>query len=377
MRVAARALTIGATLVLLAATPAAAIRWRTPVLLHPSSEELVVDAAFNGPDTAVTWFERDADDGGHLGLAGVLGGGTGPVHGYTIEDAVDRAEVAVCDGDAWIAWVKRDADGRGELVLAKISLGGNGIETVSIATGMRRFEALDVACGAGRAWVAWTQRTGGSWHALLRSVLLADLSPDTTIDLGHADDWAVSVDATAGRAVVGWVSPGEGARITRLSVGAAPGYPVTSRPAQSLAPGGFAPLVALDGPRVAAGYTAGNDAWIRLSSDGGATFGPARKLAENGRDEEGGELSAGFASLDVRGSRAVATIMVQWPPVPVYHRLRTSDFGGHWSVAELGIHARWDGFLATPDGTRIGEISMRTGWWDEPQRWDVTFRRQR
>ena len=361
-------------MMLLGSTPAAAITWTAARPIHPSTQPMTVDADLHGTDAAIVWLDEAGPAEGLLGLAAFRGGGTGEIFRYTVEDGVARAAVATCVGDAWMARFRPLADAGRELELARITIGGNGIERVAIRTGDLRVGALDVDCGAGRIWVAWTERVG-SWHAFVRSVRISDLARSDIRDLGVADRWAISVAATDGRATVAWAT-GDGLRIKPFTVGPAPARTVSAGATRSPAAGGRAPMVAMDGRRVALGYTRHNDAWIRTSTDGGTTFSGPRKLAENGFEEDGGETGAWFTSVAVEGRRIVATIAVQWPPVPFHHRARSTNGGTSWTVEALDIHARLAGFLATPDGPRIGEVKMRTGWWDEPMDWRITFRRQ-
>lgn len=362
-------------LVVVATAPAAAISWRAARPIHPSAQPMTLDADLRAADTAIIWLDEAGPDAGLLGMAAFRGSGTGEIFRYTVEDGIDRAAVAVCDGDVWMAWFRPLGDAGGELELARISIGGNGIERVTMRSGAR-VGAIDTDCGGGRVWVAWTERTT-SWHAFSRSVRIADLVTTTVRDLGAASRASISVAATGGQAVVAWTAAGGGLRMKRYSVGAAPALAVTGLATRSLVPGGRTPVVAMDGRRVALGYTRAQDAWMRTSTDGGATFSGPRKLAENGFEEGGGETSAWFVSVAVEGRRIVASVAVQWPPVPVYHRARSTNGGASWSVEPLDIHVRLAGLLTTPGGPRAGEVKMRTGYWDEPMDWRITFRRER
>ncbi len=369
-----RLLCLSLGMVLLGSMPAAAITWNAARPIHPSTQPMAVDADLHGPDTAIVWLDEAGPDEGLLGLAAFRGGGTGEIYRYTVEDGVARAAVATCGGAAWMAWFRPLGDGGGELELARIDIGGNGIERVTIRSGALRVGAIDVDCGAGRIWVAWTERTT-SWHAFMRSVRIADLARSGTRDLGAADRWSISMAATDGRATVAWAT-GVGLRLKPFTIGRAPTRAVTAGTTRSLIAGGQAPMLAMDGRRMVLGYTRNNDAWVRTSTDAGATFSGARKLLENGGEEDGGETPAWFESLAVDGPRIVATMAAQWPPVPVFTRSHSANGGATWTVEALDIHARLAGFLDTPDGPRIGEVKLRTGWWDEPMDWRITFRRQ-
>lgn len=356
----------------LLATPASA-SWGPKVQLRNAAQAARMSAASGGSMVVAAWiaerfepgplYVRVSDDRGTSFLPRVKLGGD-----------VDQVATAVCGGLALVAFVQRLTPDDGRVMLAVRHPDGPSLAPTPVHQGPVMGGDLAVACGGGRVWVVWTEQVGAVPHTFARHAPVATLAWSAVEDIGQSIQLGVTVAATAKLAVVGFRTA-NGVRIKRYTMSAAPGGPVTGHPSKSIAADGWDPMLAADGQRVALGYTRNMDAWVRLSTNGALSFGTPRKLAENGGDEDG-PAAAWLFSLAVHGPRVVAVLAVQWPPVPLFYRQRTADFGGHWVNQKLGLDEHLTGYVWGAGGTVMADVTQHTGWWDEPMDFDIWFRRQ-
>lgn len=286
-------------------------------------------------------------------------------------DVEDRS-VAVCGTDVVVAYFQRAPDDDRRLQLARVPGDGGAISSVEVRAPIKGRGTIDVACTADHAYVAWSERVDGDWHALIRAVALPDLRPSAVYDAGPAKRHRIAVATTARtKALLAWQ---EGARIRLARFR---GDPQDGRLAafstSTISQRGKRPILAAEGARVALGFDRADRSVILLSRDGGASF---DRRARFGRPVSGGPT--GIDSLAVQGRDVVATMVVYYGgDAWDRHRLRSQDAGKTWTrsrIAEPVAAIPVDGFLVSGRGVKLAEAYTDGEYADS---FDLRVRRER
>ena len=390
-RRAGAALTTSGLLVALSTTALAESGYSSPITLRTGPAGAAVhlwDIAVAGRDIAVIWEERLGDgrvvrlrtsrDGGRTFRAQRLVDGRGAYEGGT----------DVCAGYAWVAnnfTLPDDPEGSWGLVVHGMPLNGTGRsrEVIVGAGGSHNVGAVDLACARGRRRVvAWTdQDSQRSSTIRLRFLpVLPGTEGVDEVDLSFrgSESSSVALAAVRDRVWVTWVSPARRRiRVRAFDIGPAPDYAVTPALSLSLPEVGqnaFRSTLGAAGSRVIIAYSVESGAYTRTSTDGGATFGPRRRLLR-GRLAD---VSWSAHAADTRGRRAVVHAGMsggmEGEFSTVMYRYRSFD-GRSWSrVRRYTDGARMGAFSVTDGAARLVEA------WDQsasskPRKW-LRFHRE-
>ncbi len=368
MRAVRRHRVVGLLLALVASAiilpaPAAAASWTTPRLIVSRQWDTGMFAAYHEREVAIAYFNGSSTDLTSwlsVRTSGNSGGSfASPV---LLAKYVTDAGATVCDGWAYVAYVTMTSDVK--LIVAKVSVGGTVVQRTRVATLDSPDVGLAIACGAGRVWLATTEPASlpDTYHAVLRHALLPTLNFSAPLDLGGGvTSQRISVAAGQGFSAVAWQT-GAGLRLVRSTVGAAPAYSVTTKPAIAMAPGAKGPALAADGRNLILAFVRSDHDWFRSSPDGGATFATARVLGKTGE----------LASLALEGRRIVAVVTVK--DFLEYVRYRSGDGGATWTQKALGDAEHQDGFVQTAAGYRLADSWHRFWMWGDPA--DIWFHRE-
>ena len=325
-------------------------------------------------DVAVVWQERIE---GHDVLrirTSRDGGATFRPRRLVEEREGGSSSSDICAAQAWVAHSYRlpgdpaDSDG---LILDGFALTGSGQggELVVASGGGQFVNGTDFACvGTRRRAIAWVDR---DWEgtSIVRMRLLPmepggkDDVPATFSRVVPADGFTgVAVAATGRRAWLAWATTGGRIRVQAFDVGRGPSYPVTPRlamtlPDQGTPTGGI--VLAAAGRRVLLAYGLEGHVYARVSTDGGASFGPRRRLLEGcfGCDYDTTTLAA-----DIAGSRMVVHAAglggFKDLVIEAYRFVSTSD------------GASWDRKRRGSEGYRMGAFSVIGGERRLVEAWD-------
>ena len=134
-----------------------------------------------------------------------------------------------------------------------------------------------------------------------------DTVPEQSFDLGTGDySRGLAIAATKDMVYVAWFR-GNALKLRRFSVGAGPGYLLSSLGTSTIATLAHAGSVELgaQASRVVVAYAQDSDVRIRRSTNEGASFGSPRTLVNN---EAGGFASAWPTTVAVKGERMVVGV---------------------------------------------------------------------
>jgi len=351
-------------------TTSAAIDWRAEVpIAHTNAGTFHIDASYGDKLSVIAW-QVAGDVSKTLRVAISADGGRGDFTTRRVGDDVVGMAVAACGHDALVAYRERKSDSGLRLRLARIPSDGGAITRVTVRPSVPARGSLDVACGSGRATVAWTERVGASWHALVRHARLDDLARTPMEDLGVAYPARVAAAASDDRAYVAWANR-SGLHLERFVIGAEPVFAVRPRPPQRLTAVGRDPMLTADGGQVAVGYTSASDPEVRVSRDGGVTF---PRIWGYGLDP--GDSS--FLSLALEGRRIVGTVEFTYLDFePFFHRLTSADLGRRWNHRRVGqgVVDPIDGLLVMSTGPKLAETFIRAS--GDTGGWELVFHRER
>ncbi len=337
------------------------------------------DAATNGDRVAVGWqeervggpelFYRLSDDGGATFAA------------TKTVDSRDSREMRmdICAGYVWSAYALHtdDADpGEWEIVLEGNDVDGSGfigaLLTDPFEPTVGRFP--DVACiGSVRTITAWIDEVDDPGDRVLIRIDPIDPPvkgppppPSYEYDLPAGEFSEVAVAGTADRAYAAWVRDNR-LRIKRFEIGPGPDSLVTTFPTlvlgEDIQPTGEMHMTAW-GSNVALVYASFADTFVRVSTDGGQSFGPRERLLDG---LYATEFGTGGTSLDLRGSKILVhgIVVNGGNPFDVQvdqFRFRSSNLGSTWSGTQLG-----------EQGRRMGVHTVVVGDVREVEAWDETF----
>lgn len=189
----------------------------------------------------------------------------------------------------------------------------------------------DVACFAGSRVATVLVRKTAQGSRLIVWQYQPDATDGATgVDLGKVPASTRAVIAATSTAVhVAWVS-GNALHYRRIAVGAAPGYTMTAKPAQTIDSGkGLGlPQLAVDGKRVVLAWQRKGNVVARVSTNKGVSFGTQRTLF-TGQPTSG--KVAFLDSVAVRGSQVVVSGTVVSEGITATGSvMRTTNDGGTW-----------------------------------------------
>lgn len=376
--------TLMAGVAILSITAVAAGAYSPSMTLRTAADGValnVQDMASKGGDVVVAWeeaqaagpasFMRLSDDGGatysprfRLGYEGAL---------------VREAEVDACAGQAFAISAVAPAEhpDRWDVGLAYASFDGIGDNPEDNFLGFdneTNARHPDVACVGNRALAgAWLDAS----HSPARVELLIremefcgdectepgfwnryDLGPGRVAD-------GVSVAATSDDVYVTWVRD-DHVRIKHFSLGG-PGA-VTPHPTVTLSgmkPGAAAPELAASASHLVLIYGAQNDARVRVSEDGGVTFGPRHTYVD------GPSVGSAFAyptSVDIRGTH----IWLEGTYVIFHVGDPTPDVTA-WSAESIDGGAGWTRDHQLIAGDKIGVLADVGGIERAAEAWDDSW----
>jgi hypothetical protein len=222
--------------------------------------------------------------------------------------------VDTCAGWAWAVSGLHDPGAPADEWV--IVIDGRDLDGPSFEGSLVSFEGLgrspDIACaGNGRLAVAWFRKDGAGYAVefFARGAILhpaGDDPAEVRLALGSGvQREGLSIAATASRIHVAWFA-GDQLKLKRFDVGPGPDFDVTPLATQTLAtlPYGMTPRLGADGDRVVLAYMNRADLVARVSTDGGASFGPVRKLVDAPFPSE---VGAWPSNADVKGSRLIVS----------------------------------------------------------------------
>jgi hypothetical protein len=329
------------TMLMTAALPASAASWSTPKKIAGTGTFWVDGVATENNHVVVSWLENASE------LVYRLSNDRGKTFGPRVDvgPAYNPAAVTLCGG--YVAAIR----GVGStMVLDLRSVDGSDSASRTLATGRDLTETgNNIVCVGGRRLATfWDEWIGGVLHLKVAVVPVTEPLSSYEFDLGRAYLYRVrGIAATETAIWVAW-SRGNGIVVQRLDVGTGPAMKVSKGPRVRIARSLDAPgaVVAAVGDRVYVGYQDSEDAFIRISKDGGQSFGRVIRVYDST-----GADPASFFSLAARENVVVAaTHLGPWcggcvgSNMAVYStnwgRTWTSgppNVGGYSGVALLGI----------------------------------------
>jgi len=334
----------------------------------------VTDYAWDGGSIALTWEEVQP-----AGRRVYLGWTTDRGATWQRQRVDDRSsrdpQVALCAGWAWAIFrlhVTGSPAHEWLVALTGRSVDG-GVYEGSIQTFSGEAREPDVACvGTRRLVSAWFQKSGDTWRVKLhaRGVLLNpedEEVPEQDFDLGTGElGRGLAIAATRDMVYVAWFR-GTQLKLRRFSVGASPGYRLSSLGTSTIATLAHAGSVELgaQASRVVLAYQQDSDVRIRRSTNEGASFGSAKTLRNNS-DE--GFVGALPTSVSVKGDRMTVGVV--------------EYFG------DVGLSGSGFGFLSTNGGSSwtrkpyhdrallvAGLVKVGTGY-HYAEAWDQSIREE-
>lgn len=331
------------------------------------------DVASKADDVAVVWLE-DTGAAQELWLRTSTDGGASFRTRRLVDDREPLDAAAdVCDEQAWMLHTYRLPDFLVDiygLILESRPLVGDGLTGMLIAHPDDGYDvrALDLACiGTRRHLLGWIDDTTTDQLYLQFPVVQFDPKHEIPtesfqIDVGSQSE--VAVAGTGSRAYAAWVRSNR-LRVKSFMVGPGPDYPITPFPTlvlgEDIEPSGEI-VMAAHGMDVVVAYSTFADTYVRISTDGGGSFGPRHKLLDGLWNSEFGTEPR---SVDLRNARIElygATIAAAFPGVNVEQfRFRSTDLGESWDEIPQG-----------DQGFRMGALSVVSGdpklveAWDEP-----------
>lgn len=188
---------------------------------------------------------------------------------------------------------------------------------------------VNIACMDDIAAVTWMDETSHIWLAIVEANCSNPCTPAFVTDVGMADNTATITDIDGGFLLAwNWI----GIEYTRFMVDTSSGINVTPEPTASLVNVNYvySPQAAADGSRVVIAYGRSGQTHMRISDDGGLTFGPRKIISTFCFDcPEGG---SGPNSVDVDGSRILVEIgKGAGIPTAIWNQgFLTSNDGAKW-----------------------------------------------
>jgi hypothetical protein len=366
---------------------------------------LVQDIAAKGDNVGVVWQEQDQvtiDDDLDPRLRYRLSTNGGQT--FQASDLLDNrdsrdASADVCDGFFWVASLLHDpADAAGvwHVVLDGRDFVGGVTAGYLLTDPFEDVTAYppDVACiGTKRHIVAWVEEAGATddLHITFPEIFQHFEDPMPEFDFGPFDahgPLGVSVAATGSRAYAAWVrrvGGEERLRFKRFTIGGLPNANVTAHATISLPDdldAGGLPQLAAHGDTVVLAYMHQASPYVRISDDGGVTFGPREELIDVPFPSE---VAGWPASTDLRGARAVINVTIfgqsagdPEPNVSQY-RISSSDGGDDWTGNDVADSVGTQGDRVGAFSRLAGETRLVEAWdkqWDDAAPQKLRFHRE-
>ncbi|MEA2621306.1 MAG: hypothetical protein QOH61_216 [Chloroflexota bacterium] len=309
----------------------------------------VDDIAAKGPVVAVAWTRQLFEQPTFLRWS--RDGGATFAPKVTLDDRTGAA-IDTCAGSVW-AVTQDGIDGIAHLDGWRLD--GAAHSHWPLAAGSH---GGDVACVGNRALAtAWERNVNGAVRVKLqvRTITSGNLSPATTFDLGTTNrPDELSVAATNHDIQVTWMK-GRKLQLKRFDVGPGADPEVTPLPTQTVTTfvtdQAGSPLVAADASRVVLAYKYREDARVRVSENGGASFGTFHTLVDN---TTGDVFIARPYSLDAFGGRIAANAESAGGDSALT-QLFVSQDGVAWSKASQSPGWQAAALFGTAASPRIGE----------------------
>jgi len=216
----------------------------------------------------------------------------------------------------------------------------------------------NIACVGGRRVATfWDEYIGGVLHLKVAVVPVVEDLTSYEFDLGAAYLYRVrGITATDTGIWMAW-SRADGIIVQRLDVAASPAMEVTKGPRAHIARSLVAPgvSIAVAGNRVYVAYDHNNSGFMRVSKDGGQTFGSVRTLYSSTAD-----APAGPWSLSARENIVVAAVHLGpwcWGCVGTNKAVYSTNYGRTWTSGPENV----GGFMSVAlrgsgPGIRIAQI---------------------
>jgi hypothetical protein len=258
----------------MATFPVSAASWSTPRKVAGPGYFWTSSVASENNTVVVGWLQNYGElvyrvslDRGHTFAPPVSVGGGNP------------GAVTVCGG---LVAAVRVNTGNGSVTLDLRETDGTPVETRTLASG-RNLDVTgnNIVCVAGRRVATfWDEWISGVLHLKVAVVPVAEPLTSYEFDLGAAHLYRIrGITATDSHIWVAF-SRSDGIIVQRLDVGSGPLMKVSKGPRARIARSVVAPgvSVAAVGNRVYVSYDRNGSGFIRISKDGGKTFGIARSL---------------------------------------------------------------------------------------------------
>lgn len=306
-----------AAVVLIGSTVQAEEGFSEPLTLRERDGDLgIEDLAGKGRDVSIVW----QDDTVALQLRTSTDGG----RTFRSKRLVDyrhasNASTDVCAGFAWVAHSFRfegEFQNANGLVVDGFALSGPAFDRERIVPSgwTQNVRNTDFACvGSRRRAVTWVDgRTSPSTVHVRFLPILPDpqgqVPPDFAMSFQTREGFASSaLAANRKHAWLAWQTAERRIRVKAFDVGPGPEFKVTPGSAVTLPDSGSGSgRIALGawGSKLVVAYGQNGDTFVRVSTDGGRTFGPREKLLSG----LGGKEVTTAVSADIRGSRAVVRV---------------------------------------------------------------------
>jgi hypothetical protein len=302
----------------------------------PSANEMRPEAiTASGPDVAAGWHEMVGGVEQMWVRESTNSGGAWAPRVRLVGDPSLAARDLSLDsgaGSHWAAWSeKRPIAGHPNqaVIIAAVKPYGSGLwQNLPVSAPGDATRSPTVAATPSRVFVIYQAKVGGVMRALIQDTRTDAVTFGTPIDLGAAprSRGAPHVDATPGQVTAAW-SDGH-IRLQRGLIGSAPGYAVAWQPLQDLGIGN-APLVLAGSSRLVVFFHRLGDVWMRMSGNGGLSFGPPQKLL----DGDPAMFNVYFAdSAAITGLKIVLTATAGGDSFGSGLRLTTNNGGGSWTT---------------------------------------------
>jgi hypothetical protein len=244
--------------------------------------------------------------------------------------AANPGAITVCGGFVAAARVNT---GAGTVSLDLRSTDGALVDERTLASGRSLTRTGNgIACVGGRRVATfWDEYVGGVLHLKVAVVPVAEALTSYEFDLGRAYLYRIrGITATDTGIWVAWTR-GDGIIVQRLDVAATPSMEVTEGPRAHIARAAGAPgaSIAATGNRVYVAYDRNGSGLMRVSKDGGLTFGKVRTLIA-----ASSETPAGPWTLVARENVVVAAVHLGpwcWGCVGTNKAVYSTNWGRDWT----------------------------------------------
>lgn len=247
------------------------------------------------------------------------------------------------------------------LVTRRPISGGQGQAFVTSPNRNRRVRSVDVDCiGKGFLAVAWLEKLEGTTRARLiiqDQGSLAAVDFKRSFNLGKAIlGGGISVAATGDAVHVAWTrGKARNVMIQRFGVGEGDKPVISKGPVQKIGSrDAMWPQLAARGGRVAAAYTDAGKVKVKVSDDGGKTYGGFDKVVPG---KKGSPSKA--HSIDLSDDRIVVEAERREGGSKTPVRVETEDFAATWTTQEFGHRGARRGAL---ERTGSGESLLKEAW---------------